>query len=80
MNPEHKKKIEEIMGNMECPYDFRCRKSEFNNLCKVKYENSGVFLECIDIDIKDCKFRFRIDKKHYCRCPLRIHTFKTLKR
>lgn len=43
MKEEHKKKIEEIIGEMQCPKNFNYAKSGFEVLCKAKdMEGNGV--------------------------------------
>ena len=36
MDEKTKKELEEIMGDMECPKDFRCCKSGLKVLCKAR--------------------------------------------
>ena len=36
MEQDHQKEIERIIGQLKCPKDFVCYKSEFETLCQVK--------------------------------------------
>ena len=80
MGKEHKRQIEEILGRMQCPEDFRCYKSGFENLCKAKDIGIESFLECREKEPKDCKFSISYGDSYFCQCPLRIYLAKKLKR
>ncbi len=47
MAEEHKRRIEEIIGGMKCPRDFKCCKGRFANVRKAKDIGIGSFLECL---------------------------------
>lgn len=36
MEQDYKKEIEEIIGQIQCPKDFKCYKSGFQVLCKAR--------------------------------------------
>ena len=48
MDENTKKELEEIMGEMECPKDFKCYESGFENLCRAKEIGVELFLECLE--------------------------------
>jgi hypothetical protein len=43
---------------MDCPKDFKCYKSGFEDLCKSKIFQSGKFIECLGESSWLCKFSF----------------------
>jgi len=48
MKEEEKKKIEQIMGEIQCPKDIICLKDNFDRLCQVRKFESNEHLECLD--------------------------------
>ncbi|MCP4259285.1 MAG: hypothetical protein GY774_17510, partial [Planctomycetes bacterium] len=55
---ERKTQIEEIISGMDCPKDFKCYKSGFENLCKTQIFRDGELVECLDESSQSCKFSF----------------------
>ncbi len=55
---EHKTQIEEIISGIECPKDFECYKSGFENLCKTLILQAGEVVECLEESSRLCKFSF----------------------
>ncbi len=80
MEPEHRKKIEEIIGAMSCPKDFKCCESDLANVCKAKDIGIESFLECLEEDPRCCKFALSFGDAYLCQCPLRIYIAKKLKK
>jgi hypothetical protein len=80
MKEDDKKKIEEIIGGMQCPADFKCYKSELENVCKAQDIGLKECLACLEEDPRGCKFALPFGKTYLCRCPLRIYLAKELKR
>jgi hypothetical protein len=80
MNDENRKKIREIMGEMDCPKNFRCGDSGFERLCKAKDYGLDKYLECLEDNPKLCKFSFPFGNAHFCQCPLRVYISKKLKK
>lgn len=76
MGEDCKKQIEEIVGQLKCPKDFRCYKSGFEVLCKVKDIGMELFLECLEENPSECKFSLFLGRSYFCRCPLRIYIYK----
>jgi hypothetical protein len=68
---EHRTQIEEIVSGMECPKDFKCYKSGFESLYKIKIFREGELVECIDPRSSLCKLSFCFGRGHFCKCPLR---------
>jgi len=77
---DHKKQIEEIIGGMKCPRDFKCYKSGFENLCKAKDIGIESFLKCLEENPQECKFSLSFGYSYLCQCPLRIYIVKKLKK
>ncbi len=80
MEQDHKRQIEEIIGILQCPKDFKCYKSGFDNLCKAKDVGIESFLECLEKNPEECKFSFPFGHSYLCNCPLRIYIAKKVKK
>ena len=80
MQEEHKKRIEEIIGQINCPKGFTCAQSGFELLCKAKDFGLDNYLECIEDFPSQCKFALPFGKTHFCQCPLRIYIAKKIKK
>jgi hypothetical protein len=80
MDEETQTKIEEIIGGMKCPKDFKCYKSGFETLCKSKDIGLKVYLVCLEEEPGDCKFSISFGRGYYCKCPLRGYISKELKK
>lgn len=80
MNAKHKQKIEEIMGGMKCPKDFKCAKSGFKQLCKSKDFGVEDCLVCLEKEVVPCHFALSFGDECFCQCPLRIYLGKKLKK
>lgn len=72
MQPEHMKKIEELMGAMKCAKGFTCAQNGFAELCRVKVTEWHNYLVCLDKKY-DCPFYLTIDRDAVCSCPLRMY-------
>jgi hypothetical protein len=72
-------KIKEIIGDLDCPKNFKCAKQEFKHLCKGKDVGLDHFLECVDENDVNCVFSVSYGKSRYCTCPLRVYLAKKLK-
>jgi hypothetical protein len=80
VNGEQKKKVKEIIGQMQCPHDFRCAESGFENLCKVKDFGLDGYLECLVENPNSCSFALPFKDSYFCQCPLRVYLAKKLKK
>jgi hypothetical protein len=78
MNDQEKKKIAEIVGNMECPKMFKCAESGFKNLCKAKDIGLEKYLECLEENPSKCLFALPFGYNHFCQCPLRVYLLKKM--
>ncbi len=80
MEEDLEREIEEIVGGMKCPKDFRCVKSGLQNLCRARDMGIEAVLECLEENPEDCKFSFRFGGAYFCECPLRVYILKKLKK
>jgi hypothetical protein len=68
---EHKGHIEKIINEMECPKNFICYESGFENLSKIKLIADGERIECLEENPLRCKFVLCYGSLTLCQCPLR---------
>ena len=81
MREDYKRQIKEILGGTQCPKDFQCYKSGFENLCKAKDIGLESLLECLEEEVpKGCKFSIHFGDSYFCHCPLRVYIAKKLKK
>jgi hypothetical protein len=74
---EQARQIERITSEMECPKDFKCRKSGFENLCKTKLVAGDQLVECLEES--KCRFALTFGASAFCKCPLRIYIARNFK-
>ena len=79
MNQAHKEQIEKIIEAMECSKNFKCYKSGFTDICKVKDIGHDSVFECLGEYSYGCEFREYFGHSYYCKCPLRVYLAKELK-
>lgn len=77
---EHAMQIERIASYMECPNDFVCRTSEYENLCKIRLIASDQLVECLEKNARIGKFELPFGNSTLCKCPLRRYIAKNLHR
>ena len=80
MQQDYQKEIEDIIGQMQCPKDFRCYKDGSHNLCKAKDVGLASYVMCLNKSPNGCGFSVAYAYAHYCRCPLRVYMAKTFKK
>lgn len=73
---EHKGNIEQIISEMECPKNFICYESGFENLSKIKIIADGERIECLGENPLRCKFALCYGSLTLCQCPLRNYIAK----
>lgn len=81
MKEEDRKKIQEIIDSMQCPKNFRCAESGFENLCRAKDFGDEQRLHCLEGTSEPCSFAVSYDfgiKILFCQCPLRVYLAKNL--
>lgn len=77
---ENKTQIEEIISGIECPKDFECYKSGFENLPKTRIIVSGEVVECLEESSRMCNLSFSFGSGYFCKCPLRRYITKNFNR
>jgi len=78
MDEEQKQTIEAIIRDFECPKDFKCWKSGFQELCKASIGGIDDYLDCLDETAASCTFYRPFGGRRFCQCPLRHHLAKNL--
>ena len=73
---EHQRQIEEIIGVIECPWDFVCYKSGFEKLSKVTIIGDAKLVECLEKSPQTCQYEFAFGYGSFCKCPLRCYIAK----
>jgi len=82
MEQDNRKEIEEIIGQLKCPKDFKCYRSGFETLCKAEDIGMKTYLKCLEEDASHCLFSmsFGSGSMYFCACPLRVYISKKLKK
>jgi hypothetical protein len=72
--------IEKIMAESECPIDFACYRSGFEEVCKAKDAGLDAFAYCMEdpADAQRCRFSLSFGYRYLCRCRLRIYAVRHL--
>ena len=78
LSKDRRKQIQEIMQRMECPKDFECYRSGFENICEVKTVVPGKLIECLDESRISCMFGLSFGSAIFCQCPLRNYAAESL--
>jgi len=78
MEQDHKEEMEEIIGQFECPKDFRCCNPGIGALCRARDIGLESFLLCLEEDPKGCPFSRSFGSSYLCQCTLRIYMAKKL--
>jgi hypothetical protein len=77
---EHDSKIQEIMSGMQCPTDFECYKSGFENLGRVGIVGDAIKVVCLEEKAKTCNYGLSLGHGYICKCPLRNYIAKNFNR
>ena len=83
MKEEHKTRIQEIIGEMQCPKNFRCAEGGFENLWKAKDFGDEQRLHCLEGTSEPCPFAVSYDfgiNIRFCQCPLQVYLAKNLRK
>jgi hypothetical protein len=78
LDPKRKEEIEKIILGFQCPKDFKCYKTGFENLCKAKDGGLEDYLVCLEKNSKSCPFVLTFGFGYFCTCPLRCYIAKKL--
>ena len=73
------RRLEDIVGELKCPKNFRCYRSGFKTLCKAKDIGLERHLVCLEKNPKKCVFAFSFGGEYFCTCPVRIYIAKNIK-
>ncbi len=74
---EHQRQIKEIISGINCPKEFECYKSGFENLCKVEDMGIEGSVVCLEKNPKACGFSLPLEPdRRLCLCPLRTYIAK----
>ena len=65
--------MENITSKMDCPLDFKCYKSGFEDLCGSIVDSGDMVLECVDENTKNCRQSFPFGLAFLCTCPMRLY-------
>jgi hypothetical protein len=80
MEESARRTIEDIIGQMQCPKDFKCAQSGFENLCRAQDIRLDKYLQCLENRPYQCKFGVSLGAAYLCHCPLRVYLAKALKK
>ena len=80
MEQDYTKIIEDIVGEIKCPKDFKCYKTGIENLCEAKDFGLSDFLECLEKNPTECNHSAPYGSWYLCQCPTRIYIAKKLKK
>ena len=80
LDEKQKKRIEEIMAQMECEKDFSCHKSGFENICKATDWGQPNYVDCMESTTAICRYKVPFGDGVFCSCPLRVFVAKELKK
>jgi len=78
ISDKHLKEIEKIIVDIDCPANFACYKSGFEDLCKAKIIKGRTLVECPEENKPYCGFRISVGYRYFCKCPLRIYVAMNL--
>ena len=70
--------IDQLIGTFECPKNYGCYKSKFEELCEAVIFGDGVMIECIDNNASNCQLSSPFGEGYFCSCPLRAYIAKKL--
>jgi hypothetical protein len=76
---KQRKEIRKLIGRLNCPKDFICYQSGFEQLCQAEDLGLESFLKCLEGKPTQCTFSISYGDGYYCRCPLRVFIAKEMK-
>jgi hypothetical protein len=80
MLEKHGREIEKIMADSECPVDFACYRSGFEDVCKAEDSGLDGFAYCQEEaqDAQRCRCSLSFGYRYLCKCRLRIYAARHL--
>jgi hypothetical protein len=77
LKPDEIDEIAKIIGGQKCPFDFRCYKSGFKDLCGAVLgpilDSGNPVVECVDEKAKKCRYSSPFGSTFVCACPMRCY-------
>ena len=70
---EQKHQMEEIASETNCPNDFRCFKSEPEELRRARNMGIEGYLNCLEQKPEKCEFSLPFGEGYLCKCPVRVY-------
>lgn len=64
-----KKKVKEIMENIDCKNDFQCYRCGIEFFQKILLAESPLICDTLTKDAKYCKYSMPFGYGHFCHCP-----------
>ena len=80
LTQESIQEVETIMGEMDCPFDFQCYKSGFEDLCGSLLVDGGKYIKCVNKKTVECKLSSLPGSEFLCACPLRLYVASKYKK
>jgi hypothetical protein len=77
---EHKSRIEQFIGTLECPRDYECYRSGFEMLSRAQCVGETGLIECLGEHGDCCPYGLPFGDSVFCQCPLRKYIAETLGR
>ncbi len=71
MREEDRKRIKELLGEIDCPSGFKCAASGFRYICKAGKGDAGCAILCLEENPEKCVFAHPDEGEFRCDCPLR---------
>ncbi len=78
VSEQQKREVEKLIALMKCDKDFECYKTGFTSLCKARYIDMDLRIECLEKSSQKCGFSRALGHGNYCQCPLRVYAAKKL--
>ncbi len=80
METTHKKEIEKIIDQMECPKEFLCYESGYDRLCKARRMEDDPCLDCLEEVPLLCTISYQFGGTPFDECPVRVYVAKEMKK
>lgn len=75
MEPELRRKIDEILGPMYCPEDYSCAEP---GVAQYRFDGATRFIVCVKSDRPECTLAVPRNGAQECRCVLRAALLEKL--
>ena len=78
LRKEDREKIKELLGEIECPSEFKCAASGFRYICNAGKNEKTCEIRCLEEIPENCVFAEPMDGEFRCGCPLRRYVAEKL--